>query len=120
MAVYFIDLDGTILKHGTNNLLPGARELLDRIVAGGHQIVFTTYRGNKHFEGHSSYSYEQAMAAIRELRVDYIAVITDLDSPRVVVNDGGADAINHVTNGDWSDDEINRVLLGPTENHRTI
>lgn len=113
MSTYFIDLDGTIFRHGTNLLLPGARELLDKIAAGGHQIVFTTLRGNKHFEGHPTYSYEQAIEAVKSLGVNYVALITDLDSPRIVINDGGADAINHSINGRWYDDEIDRVLSGP-------
>ena len=106
MAAYFIDLDGTIFKHGTNDLLPGAQELLDAIVKKGGQIIFTTYRGDKNFPGHRIYSREKAMEGIRCLRVPYVDVLFDIDSPRIVINDGGAYAVNHESNSGWMGIEI--------------
>lgn len=100
-ATFFIDLDGTIFKHGTNDLLPGAQALLDAIVQKGGTIIFTTLRGDKHFPGHKVYSREGAMQGIRTLRVPYETVIFDVDSPRIVINDGGAIGVNHETNGPW-------------------
>ena len=40
MTVYFIDLDDVVTKKGTQDLLPGAKEALDRIAAEGNMIFF--------------------------------------------------------------------------------
>ena len=40
MTVYFIDLDDVVTQKGTQNLLPGAKEALDRIAAEGGAIFF--------------------------------------------------------------------------------
>lgn len=110
MATYFLDLDGTLVKHGTNDLLPGARELLDALVAAGHQIVFTTYRGDRNFAGHRVYSADSARTLVRSLRVPYEALILDVDSPRVVVNDGGAAAVANAKNCEWTPEAIADAL----------
>lgn len=110
MAVYFIDLDGTIFKHGSNELLPGAAQLLEDIVAKGYKIVFTTRRGDKEFKGHPVYSADSARMAVRSLRVPYEALILDVDSPRIVLNDDTALAFQHKTNDLWTTEEINKVL----------
>jgi ribonucleotide monophosphatase NagD (HAD superfamily) len=109
-ATYLIDIDGCIVFHGTNNLLPGAQELLDKIISSGGKIVFTTRRGDKEFKGHKIYSAESAQQLVRSLRVPYEALILDVDSPRVVINDDVALAFNHKTNGSWEIEEINKVL----------
>jgi hypothetical protein len=114
-AAYFIDLDGTIFKHGTNQLLPGARQLLDAITERGNEIVFTTFRGDLHFSGHRVYSREGAMEGIRSLKVSYKTVLFDIDSPRVVINDGGAAGINHAKNEPWTEDEITATMAAGDE-----
>ena len=105
-GIYFVDLDGTIFKHGTNDLLPGAQKLLDSILSQGGEIIFTTYRGDENFSKHKVYSREGAMEGIRYLKIPYKTVIFDISSPRIVVNDDSCHAIQHTTNEGWSDKEI--------------
>lgn len=38
--VYFVDLDGVVVQPGTQQLLPGAKEALDKIHQDGGQIFF--------------------------------------------------------------------------------
>lgn len=110
MAVYFIDLDGTIFKHGTNDLLPGAFDLLSRIIGFGDEIVFTTYRGDENFKSHPIYNRGSAQTAIDSLDVPYRAALFDINSPRIVLNDGGAVGHNHETDMPWGEDELERAL----------
>ncbi len=91
MAAYFIDLDGTIFYFGTNEFLPNARENLLKLLAAGHQLIFTTLRGDA--------------ADVREILIragiDSL-ILTNIESPRIVINDDGAYAINHPSGAPWS------------------
>lgn len=40
MTAYFIDLDDVVTQKGTQNLLPGAKEALDKIATEGGAIFF--------------------------------------------------------------------------------
>lgn len=91
MAAYFIDLDGTILFEGTNRPLPGAMRTLRGLMDQGHQIIFTTLRPSM-FLG----DIEKVLAAHGIMNA---LILTDVQSPRVVVNNEGAFAVNHPTNG---------------------
>ncbi len=90
MAAYFIDLDGTVFYHGTNNPLPGAIDLLRSIRAGGHQLIFTTQRSDA----------SSAQEALSEKGILGLFV-TGVESPRILINDQGAKAINHPTDSAW-------------------
>lgn len=95
MACYFVDWDGTFAKWGTEEPLPGALEQVTRWLAEGHQVVFTTQRdpdwANK------------ATEALRSLGFKSSVVLADVSSPRVVINDAGAFAFNHVKDASWGD-----------------
>lgn len=97
MATYILDIDGTIFKHGTNEFLPGSKEFLDEIIEKGHMIVFTTRRGQE-FEGHPVYDKKKTLKALDELGIKYDSIIFDSSSPRIVINDRGAYAIDCKTN----------------------
>lgn len=92
MAAYFIDLDGTVFYHGTNNFLPNAAENLRRLRSFGNQIIFTTYR--------SRYEVEDAIRVLAEAGLPF-PILTEIESPRVVINDEGARAISHKTDAPW-------------------
>jgi hypothetical protein len=94
MAAFFIDLDDTIVSHGTNNLLPRALEMLKNIEVMGHQIIFTTYRGPE-FDPDSIYGVKSTQQLIDSLGVKYKAILYGIESPRVMINDGGAIGITH-------------------------
>ncbi len=94
MAAYFIDLDGTLFQFGTNELLPGALEELNRLKDNGDIIVLTTRRGDLEFEGHEIFGEHNTLCALEKLKIPYSQILFNLPSPRVVVNDSGAYAIN--------------------------
>jgi len=96
---YLIDLDGTLVYHGTNTPLPGAKEWLAARAAEGAEFVLVTRRGME-FRGHPIYS--SCDLAIKELGIMFKAVIADCDSPRCLVNDEGCFAMAHPTNGEWN------------------
>lgn len=103
MSCFFIDLDGTIFRHGSNELLPGARERIDYIIESGGQIIFVTRRGRE-FEGHPVYNKESTLKALKELNIPYRDILFDVPSPRIIVNDDGCQAINVTTNApcEWN------------------
>ncbi len=90
MATYFIDIDDTILRHGTNEILPGAKEKLFDLATQGHRIVLTTRCGNEEFGG-PPYSREATLARLAD--IPYHDIIWDCPSPRIVINDDGCSAI---------------------------
>ena len=82
---WFIDLDGTILKHeglwedGSDSLLPGVQDLWMAIPADDC-IILTTAR--------NSYSAEQTKQALKKFNLRYDKIIFDLPvGERIVVND---------------------------------
>ena len=109
MATFFIDLDGCIFFHGTNEIIPGANELLEQIIKNNGDIIFTTYRGDKNFKNHSIYSKEGCLNGIRMLKIKYKEIIFDVDSPRIIINDSGAFAINHNKNDTWQCNDLEKI-----------
>lgn len=113
MAAFFVDLDGTIFKHGTNDPLPGAIDFLRSINKKGHQLFFTTRRG-KEFSGHTVYDTAPTYSALRMLKseygIEYDDIIFNVVSPRVVVNDDGAYALSVETNNSNLPEDCDSVL----------
>lgn len=82
---WIFDLDGTLLKHngyktdGTDTVLPGAKEYLDRIPAGDKIVIFTSrteeYR-------------EMTLDFLAEQKIRYDEIIFNMPmGERIVVND---------------------------------
>lgn len=103
---FFIDLDGTIVDHGTNDLLPGAVDLLRRIRERGGRIVFVTRRSNEEFGEASCYSANSAVELLRSIGMQDAPLLYGYGSPRVLVDDGQAALIKHPANSPWTDEEI--------------
>lgn len=93
MAAYFIDLDGTVFYYDSEDFLPNAVENLRLLRRDGHQIIFTTFR--------SSWQLKQAASALKKAGLGDCPILHNIESPRIVINDEGAKAINHPTNGPW-------------------
>jgi ribonucleotide monophosphatase NagD (HAD superfamily) len=91
MACFFVDLDGTLVDFGTSDPLPGAVDILLNLVNEGHQVVFTTYR-----PGPSS----DIMDLLKTITAQPV-VLWNIQSPRVVINDDGAYAIDHESGASW-------------------
>jgi hydroxymethylpyrimidine pyrophosphatase-like HAD family hydrolase len=91
MAAYFVDLDGTTFYFGTNKFLPNARENLLALKRAGHQLIFTTLRDDA----------ADVRRVLKRAGLD-ATIITGVQSPRVVINDDGAYAVNHQTDTPWN------------------
>lgn len=90
MAAFFVDLDGTTFYFGTNVPLPNALETLRKWQRAGHQIVFTTLRSD--------------VSDVRKVLIKAglnCLILTDIQSPRVIINDDGAKAVEHVIDAPW-------------------
>ena len=92
MAAFFIDLDGTFFQFGTNIPLPGAVDIIRGLLAQNHQIIFTTRRSDT----------EDVRPIMKKLFNEDLPVIPNVQSPRIVINDDGAGAINHPVNSSWN------------------
>lgn len=88
-GVALIDLDGTIVKFGTNELLPGALDLLKSLIDNKIEIIFTTGRGS--IENASNiYSKKSTIKLLDYLKsqgIKYRDIIWEVPSPRMVIND---------------------------------
>jgi hypothetical protein len=110
--MFFVDVDGTLVTHGTNEPIRNERGEpenilnLKRMLSYGHQVVLVTRRGAE-FPGNHCYgtkSVVDLLAMFRdkfEIDTSKIQVITDASSPRVVINDEGAFAWTPETNTTW-------------------
>lgn len=94
MATYFIDLDGTFFLFGTQEPVPGAVETVKRLEAEGHKIIWATMR----IMSDQKLGYTATIRKFREFGIKSETILWECPSPRIVVNDDGADAVNHVRN----------------------
>lgn len=87
-----MDVDGCTFRWGTEQFLPGVLERLHEWQAAGNQIVFTTQRDGTWTGGLASME--------RTLKKEFpgCGIVTGVSSPRVLVNDAGAAAVNHQKN----------------------
>ena len=97
MATFFLDLDGVIFKHSTMEFNEGALAYLKRIKEAGHHIVFTTARKSAN-NNIPALQLDLTTQKLREAGVEFDSIVGDLSSPRVVVNDDGAFAVDHERN----------------------
>ncbi len=103
MAALIADLDGSTFKWGTNEFLPGAFEHLNAWQEAGHQIIFMTQRD----EG-----WGKMIGDTKKLLAQHFPgsiVLFGVTSPRIVINDAGAAAINHKKNSPWNYDLASMV-----------
>lgn len=107
---YIFDLDGTLFEHGTNTPLPGAKEMIAGLRAKGADIYITTYRGER-WGNHPIFNANSTLVAVKEhFGVNYGEIIMGSHSPRVVINDSGAAAHNHVPGAPWTVEEIESLV----------
>ena len=97
MAAYFIDFDGVFFKYGTMFPTDNAVQTINKLFEQGNKIYFMTLRKykNNDDEALNLYNTEEVL---RNLNVKYHGIIEDIPSPRIIINDEGAVAINHIRN----------------------
>ena len=89
MKTWFVDIDGTIVEHRSNEeisggsletLLPGSKDFLEEKHSDGDQIILTTAR--------PSLYREQTLEMLKTFAIPYDAIIFDV-SPheRILIND---------------------------------
>lgn len=97
-GTFIIDLDGTILRHGTDELLPGAREFLDLLEELEYGAVFVTRRGDEEWgPDDPRYSEAATRAAFRKHGLDESKLILNARSPRFLVDDSPIDLLPRET-----------------------
>ncbi len=98
MAAIILDLDGTTFKWGTNIFLTGAQERIQKLYDDGNQLIFVTRRDQGRWN----------LVADPELLLKSLfpncLVLFGIQSPRIVINDEGAMAINHPRDAAWDYD----------------
>ncbi len=110
MAALISDLDGTIFDWGTEKFLPGAHEELARFCSvDGNQLIFVTQR--------SSQNWSEPLSRTELYLKRFFpgcVVIFGISSPRILVNDAGAVAINHPKNSAWNYDLLSIASMAET------
>lgn len=94
MATFLLDLDGVIFKHSTMEFNDSALEYLKSIKDAGHSIVFTTARKSSN-NNIPALQLDLTIQKLLDAGVEFDSIIGNLPSPRVVVNDDGAFAVDH-------------------------
>ncbi len=101
MATYLLDFDGVFFCYGTMTPAQGAVEYVRRLKRQGNEIVFLTARKTENNDP-PQLGITATKERLEALGVPYDAVIEGLSSPRIVVNDEGAYAINHPKDAPWT------------------
>lgn len=86
-GTFFIDLDGTLFRHGTTDFLPGAKELLELFKKKNYRIIFMTRRGDAEWSDHPVYSEAATRKMLEKHGLDKYTIIFDVMSPRHFLDD---------------------------------
>ncbi len=102
LATFFIDIDGTIIRWSDNKPIESAVKTINAWYDAGHRIVITTYRGNRISDGPDCrFSEENTIKELEKIGLKYHDILFDCPSPRIVINDTGAAAIEHPVDTEW-------------------
>ncbi len=108
-ATFFIDIDGTIIRWSDRKPAENAVETVNAWYEAGHRIVLTTYRGDVIGAEQPQFSVASTIKDLEDIGLKYHDILFDCPSPRIVINDGGAGAIDHPVDAPWD----YQVLQGP-------
>jgi hypothetical protein len=99
----FLDIDGTIVHTDTEEPLPGAVKAINELYEKGAMIVLTTLRGDGYAEAGYGvrFSRTNTIKMLKRIGLKYHHIIWNCPSPRIVINDDGAKAVNHPKNSAW-------------------
>jgi len=107
-GTFFIDLDGTLFRHGTTELLPGAKDLLELFKRKNYRIIFMTRRGDAEWADHPVYSESATRQMLVEHGLDYYAIVFDVMSPRHFLDDSFIKIHPVDTNQGYSPEELEK------------
>ncbi len=108
-ATFFIDIDGTIIRWSDRKPAENAVETVNAWYEAGHRIVLTTYRGEVIGREQPRFSVASTIKELEDIGLKYHDILFDCPSPRIVINDSGAGAIDHPADAPWD----YKVLQGP-------
>lgn len=108
-ATFFIDIDGTIIRWSDRKPAENAVETVNAWYEAGHRIVLTTYRGDVIGQEQPRFSVASTIKELEDIGLKYHDILFDCPSPRIVINDGGAGAIDHPSDAPWE----YQVFQGP-------
>ncbi len=97
MATYLLDFDGVFFRYGTMEPVEGAIEYVADLKSNGHRVIFLTARRRGENDP-PHLTVEKTEQALARLGIEYDDIIEGVTSPRVLVNDEGALAIEHPRN----------------------
>jgi len=109
MATYFLDLDGVILRDGTNEFAEGAIAFLRKLKQDGHQVIFTTRRRWKEGDNPPEQVLDNVVSLLGAHGIEYDSIVPGLDSPRIVVNDQGAMAVSLASGTEFTAGRIRKI-----------
>lgn len=102
LATFFIDIDGTIIRWD-GQPIRSAVKTINTWYDAGHHIVITTYRGDRISDdthnGH--FGKKNTIKELETIGLKYHVILFDCPSPRIVINDTGAAAIEHPVDTEW-------------------
>ena len=112
-VTFFIDIDGTIIRWN-GEPIESAVTTIHAWYDAGHRIVITTYRGTRIArESNPRFGVTNTIEELKKIGLKYHDILFDCPSPRVVINDTGAGAIEHPQDAEW---DYNVVQGSPPEN----
>lgn len=100
MGAVFLDIDGTVIDWATGAPVANAVETVNKWHRMGIQVILTTRRGHVWPKG-SPFSTEATEKLLEDIGLKYQRIVYDVHSPRLVINDEGAGAINHPASKGW-------------------
>jgi len=104
MAAFFFDIDGTLVKYHTNEWLPGAKEMLERLNMEGHTIILMTMRGTQDKDKEWSVGNTQKLLAT--LDIDFYDVVYRVQSPRIFIDDRSNSLVHHPKDKPWDECKV--------------
>jgi hypothetical protein len=100
LGAVFLDIDGTVIDWQTGKPVANAVETVNQWKRMGIQIILTTRRGNAWPMG-SPFCPQETQRMLDGIGLEYDHIVYDIHSPRLVINDEGAEAIHHPASTDW-------------------
>ncbi len=100
LGVFILDLDGTLVKHGTSDWLPGALELIAGLQERGYEVAFITRRGDREFKDHEFYGRIATLHMLADAGLTRLRIWWDMRSPRFLMDDSPAQVIEKATDVD--------------------
>jgi hypothetical protein len=102
-ATFLIDIDGTIIRWSDDQPVENAVETINKWYDAGHRIIIITNRGS-HLgdDAPERFKEKPTLRRLYELGLKYHEIIWNSPSPRIVINDDGAAAIDHPRDTRWN------------------